>query len=206
MTERHADLLEVYLGPGVAGPPDGSLARPFRDLDEAAVSLAEARLTPAAGDLTTQQPKRLDLVYLDNSGAAAPLRGQPQYSYFVDVHSGDEATDGSELHPWPSFEAAIQGLRRRHMNNGHRLHPGSRIRLTFRQVFTPTRIERTKRRHEIVAKYVLLAMTLLLVAPLLFIIGYLLVKAWPALSLSLLLQNPQNRMTAGGRPWWAPFA
>jgi phosphate transport system permease protein len=202
MTERHADLLEIYLGPGAGGPADGSLARPFRDLDHAAESLAQSP-RPAAENLIQRDPKCLELVYLENPGSAAPLRGPPQCSYFVDVHSDDPAADGSEPHPWPSLEAAIQGLRRRHMNNGARLKPGSRIRLNFRQVFTATRIERTKRRREIIAQYTLLAMTLLLVAPLLFILSYLLVKAWPALSLQLLLQNPQNRMTAGGI--WAPL-
>jgi phosphate transport system permease protein len=203
MTERHADLLELFLGPAAQGAADGSRVRPFRDLDAAAESLAKTHLTPAIGNLSQQHPKRLDLVYLEGAKGATPLKGRPQYSYFIDVHSSDEAGDGTELHPWPSFEAAIQGLRRRHMNNGDRLRPGSRIRLTFRQIFTATRIERAKRRHETIAKYVLLGMTLLLVIPLLFILGYLLVKAWPALSLSLLLQNPQNRMTAGGI--WAPL-
>ena len=43
----------------------------------------------------------------------------------------------------------------------------------------------------------------MLVAPVLAILAYLVVKAWPALSLSFLLENPQNYMTAGGI--WAPL-
>ncbi len=74
---------------------------------------------------------------------------------------------------------------------------------SFRQMFTATKIERTKRRHEIIAKYVLMTMALTLVVPVLLILSYLVIKAWPALSLSLILQNPQNRMTAGGV--WAPL-
>ena len=50
---------------------------------------------------------------------------------------------------------------------------------------------------------VLGTITLLLVVPVVAILGYLLVKAWPVLGLSFLLENPENHMTAGGV--WAPL-
>ena len=69
--------------------------------------------------------------------------------------------------------------------------------------FAPTPLEKRKRIKEIVARWVLGATALMLVVPVLAILGYLLVKAWPVLSLSFLLDNPTNRMTAGGI--WAPL-
>ena len=46
-------------------------------------------------------------------------------------------------------------------------------------------------------------MTVLMVAPLLLIVGYLFYQAWPILSLDFLLSNPRNGMRAGGI--WAPL-
>ena len=49
----------------------------------------------------------------------------------------------------------------------------------------------------------LLLITIALVVPVCAILAYLLVKAWPALSLGFVFQNPQDYMTAGGV--WAPL-
>ena len=46
-------------------------------------------------------------------------------------------------------------------------------------------------------------MALVLIVPMAAILTYLLVRAWPALSLSFLVENPHNYMTAGGI--WAPL-
>jgi len=202
MIERRGDLLELYLWSGSSGQTDGSLDRPFRDMGEAAQSLAERKMTDA-GERPMPYPRHVDLVYLEKPGQRPPARRNQQYGYFVDPHAWNADADGTELRPWPSVQAALDGILRRHAHNGHRLRPGDRIGLTFRQIFSATRIERTKRRREAVAKYTLMAMALTLVIPVLFILTYLLVKAWPALSLSFLLQNPQHRMTAGGI--WAPL-
>jgi len=70
-------------------------------------------------------------------------------------------------------------------------------------IFTATPLEKWKAVKETVAKLVFLAMTLALIAPLLGILAILLVKAWPALSISFLLENPKEYMTAGGI--WAPL-
>ncbi len=69
--------------------------------------------------------------------------------------------------------------------------------------FTETPFSRKKMRSESAAEYVFLAMTLLLVAPLLLILGYLLYQAWPILSLDFLLTNPKRGMRAGGI--WSPL-
>jgi GNAT superfamily N-acetyltransferase len=69
--------------------------------------------------------------------------------------------------------------------------------------FSPTPLERRKRVWEAVFRVILLLMTLVLVVPAVAILGFLLVRAWPALSFSFIFQNPQNYMTTGGI--WAPL-
>jgi phosphate transport system permease protein len=83
------------------------------------------------------------------------------------------------------------------------LHSGQRLRITHREVFTATEIEKWKKLKETVAKYSFMAMAWALVAPVVFILAFLVVKAWPALSLHFLVTNPQDFMTAGGI--WAPL-
>ena len=94
--------------------------------------------------------------------------------------------------------AAVEGLLRLHRAGELRLGEGHRLRLSHREVFTPTAVEKWKRVKESVAKCVLMATALVLVAPMLAIFAYLLIKAWPALSLSFLIENPQDNMKAGG--------
>ncbi len=69
--------------------------------------------------------------------------------------------------------------------------------------FAATPLEQWKIVKETIAKTVFLAMTLVLVAPLVGILAILLVKAWPALSLAFVLENPKHYMTQGGI--WAPL-
>lgn len=51
--------------------------------------------------------------------------------------------------------------------------------------------------------FVTLGMTWALILPVLFILGFLLIKAWPALSVGFILDNPTKNMTAGGI--WGPL-
>ena len=69
--------------------------------------------------------------------------------------------------------------------------------------FTAGAIERRKALVERIANLVLMGITSALVLPLLAIVGYLFVKAWPMLSWRFLVDNPQSYMTAGGI--WAPL-
>jgi len=64
--------------------------------------------------------------------------------------------------------------------------------------FAHTSFGRRKVRQEAVARAVFLAMTLLMVAPLVAIVSHLVIEAWPALSLEFLLDIPRERMTTGG--------
>jgi len=70
-------------------------------------------------------------------------------------------------------------------------------------VFAASSFEKWKRVKETVAKYVFMTMAIALVLPVVAILGYLLFKAWPALSPSFILENPKDNMTAGGI--WAPL-
>lgn len=70
-------------------------------------------------------------------------------------------------------------------------------------MFTETAISRQKRHIENVMRVFLLVVTSMMVIPLLLIIGYLVYKALPVLSLEFLFTNPKDNMRAGGL--WAPF-
>ncbi len=70
-------------------------------------------------------------------------------------------------------------------------------------VFGATALTRRKRLSEALARAVLFLMTLLMVLPLVLIVGYLVYKAWPVLSLEFLLTNPKNGMRSGGV--WSPL-
>ncbi|MFV2067380.1 MAG: phosphate ABC transporter permease PstA [Pirellulales bacterium] len=74
---------------------------------------------------------------------------------------------------------------------------------TIRNHFSATPHEYRRRRRERVARGVFQMMTLVLVVPVVAILGYLLYRAWPALSLDFVITNPKNYMTAGGV--WAPL-
>ncbi len=69
--------------------------------------------------------------------------------------------------------------------------------------FAATPLEKWKRLKETLARIVLLGMTLMLILPLILIVTTLLVKAWPALSPTFVLENPKEYMTKGGI--WAPL-
>ena len=84
-----------------------------------------------------------------------------------------------------------------------RLKPGQRLVISHKEPFTPSALERRKKIKETIAEYVFLAMTGVLVLPVVLILGFLVVKAWPALSFSFLFENPTNYMKAGGI--WAPL-
>ncbi len=52
-------------------------------------------------------------------------------------------------------------------------------------------------------RFITLGMTWALILPVLFILGFLLIKAWPALSVGFIFDNPTKNMTAGGI--WGPL-
>ncbi len=94
-------------------------------------------------------------------------------------------------------------LSRMHVAGELTLEPSQSIAIVQRPAFSANAYENRKRRIETVAQTVLLAITILLVVPVVAILAYLLVKAWPALTPAFVLQNPRDFMTAGGI--WAPL-
>ena len=69
--------------------------------------------------------------------------------------------------------------------------------------FASTEREHRGKKVELLVKVSTLAMTWLLIIPVLAIIIFLVYKAWPALSIEFVMDNPQNRMREGGI--WAPL-
>src|SRR5215210_3814637 len=69
--------------------------------------------------------------------------------------------------------------------------------------FAPTEVERSKRRRQAIARAIFMVMAFSLVIPVMAILCYLVVKAWPVLSWSFLIENKRDRMTAGG--FWEPL-
>lgn len=65
-------------------------------------------------------------------------------------------------------------------------------------MFAETPLGRRKRRAEAVARFAFATMAALIVVPLVAIIGYLVYRAAPSLSLALLLDPPRNMQTEGG--------
>jgi phosphate transport system permease protein len=65
-------------------------------------------------------------------------------------------------------------------------------------LFTETALVRRKHRNEKVARAVFMLMTLAMALPLLLIVGFLLYKAWPALSPEFFLELPRHGMREGG--------
>jgi phosphate transport system permease protein len=70
-------------------------------------------------------------------------------------------------------------------------------------VFQATPLTRRKIRLERAARALFLAMTVAMIVPLVLIVGYLLVHAWPVLSIDFLLEVPRRGMRDGGI--WSPL-
>ena len=146
------------------------------------------------------RPLYLEIVF-DRPGARV-RRGKPDYHFFVDVKASGGG-DGSELDPWRGIDSALEGIERMYRDGRLELRRGQRLRLSHREMFTATSFEIRRRRRERAARSAFAVVTVLLVVPVLLILGYLVVRAWPVLSPSFILENPTNRMTAGGI--WAPL-
>lgn len=66
------------------------------------------------------------------------------------------------------------------------------------QMFTETPLVRRKYRQEAIAKWIFCAMSAAMIVPLLLILGYLIQRAWPSLSLGFILDVPIRGMKEGG--------
>jgi phosphate transport system permease protein len=140
-----------------------------------------------------------------HGSASQPIAStfRPQQVYYVNARAVGGGGEGTEVSPWWGLATAVEQLIRLDQVGQVNLRPGQSVRLVHREVFTATSIERWKKTKENVARFVFLLTTMALILPMAAILAYLLVRAWPALSFSFILQNPRHYMTAGGI--WAPL-
>ena len=187
---------------------NGARERPFRTLAKALNTALENHRPGASAVNNLGGGEVVEFICLDGldaPGARSAGRARRSFSYFFAPDATATEGDGSESRPWASLEMAIAQLAARHVPGepSARLEAGDRVRLTRREVFAAGPTERRKARVDQLAKFILAGVTMSLVLPLIAIVTYLFVKAWPALSWSFLVENPQNYMTAGGI--WAPL-
>ncbi len=195
MTNRAEDDLHLFIAPEASPDGDGSAQRPYASLQQALASLAR-------GQAEGRVPEVCDVEVACQAAGAARPRRRPTYRFYVDTRAVVQG-DGSELAPWTSLQTAVEALSRRAQAGQLPLSRGQRLQVIHREMFTATDVEKSKKRHEQLAKFIFLAMALICVAPVVATLGYLIFKAWPALSPDFLFTNPRDNLTAGGV--WAPL-
>ena len=188
---------------GARGSAGGAAEVVFPALEDALLAVGRQVDAAPLDGAAAAQPQPLEIICRRPDGRRRLWR-RPRRQFYVDVRAVGRGGDGTEMSPWWGMGTAAEQLLNLHKAGQIRLDDGHRIRLTHREVFSATSLERWKGVKENIAKLVFLTMTLLLVLPMLAIFAHLLLKAWPALSLSFLLENPRDNMTAGGiwAPWW----
>ena len=200
MTEHHSDRLEYFISASATDTGDGSIERPWRSFNDA----LEAIGGDESGSFdATSSHREYEFVLLRGPGASFRPPARAQHQFYVNVDQQIGGGDGSELTPWSGLAAALDGLKT--LSDDGRLKPkaGECVRLSHRQVFSSTSVEQKKERREAIARYTFLGMAMMLVLPVVAILGYLFIQAWPALNTTFFFENPQNRMTEGGI--WAPL-
>jgi phosphate transport system permease protein len=203
MREAHTDAVEFVVCPmahRIAEGAVGSSTRPFTSLDEALTAIRQNIVID--GDARTNPFHHLDIVCVRQPDEVRRPK-RPRHQFYVESSAMSIAGDGTEHMPWPDLATGLDDLAKRHAQGDLRLAEGEQIRLSRREPFTPTSIEKVKHRTESWAKYIFMLMAMALVAPIIAILVFLVFKAWPVLSLNFLLENPRNYMTAGGI--WAPL-
>lgn len=205
MTSTSGIVYDVHVTTGGAqGPPRDPTSPAHPDLPAALAAIRQRYLSGEGAGPSLRGRDTIDIVVGSAGAASVGAARSPRYEYFIDPLATDETTSsGSGSAPWPSLAVALVGLEQLHAAGELAPAPGERIRLTVREPFSTSPVDTRKRRTEQLARAVLLCMTMLLVVPLVAILGYLFYKAWPALSLSFIFENPRNVMTAGGI--WGPL-
>ena len=198
MTDVPSQPIEFFIAPGADGDGDGSRERPFGSLGEALRRL-RCREPSEDGVLAGQT---LAIACVDQSRANSLRQATPTHQYFVDNLAANTG-NGSQAEPWNSLDSALAALADMADSKFLALSAGQRLDIVHREVFTPTALEKSKKQKETIAKYTFLGMALICILPVVVILSYLLVKAWPELSISFLITNPQHNLTAGGI--WAPL-
>jgi phosphate transport system permease protein len=183
---------------------DGTLERPWPSL---AVVLREIDRRHGGNAPDVKRLSGYDRIEICAVGAPKddpPPGKRPRWNFYVDPMGAPDAPGtGTATAPWPNLEAALAGVAQMEHQGSLRFQPGEHLRLTMREVFSATPVDRRRRTVERAVQIVLFLMTLLLVVPLVAILVHLVSKAWPVLTPSFVFENPRNNMTAGGI--WAPL-
>jgi len=187
---------------------DGAPETRFDTLDAALRQAAQAVTLEAfdAGDDADAGPAQAAIrvqIACVRPGQEPERDARPRWCFHIESHGGAAGGDGSELHPWDDWSEAADELARRHAAGELVLAPSQCLALVQRPVFSANRHELRKRVIEAAVRTVLMLITISLIVPVCVILSYLLVRAWPALTWSFIVQNPQDYMTTGGV--WAPL-
>lgn len=178
----------------------------FSSLEEALRTIGQQKFQPSGATVAAvHDAPHYEIVCTRPSQGVRPAK-RPRHQFYVNVRAREQdaiESQGTESFPWSGMNSAVEALLSLCKQGGLSLKPGERLVLSHKEPFTPSKLERRKKIKEIVAEYVFLTMTGALVLPVLLILGFLTVKAWPALSFSFLFENPTDYMKAGGI--WAPL-
>ena len=176
-------------------------AASFATLEEAIAEIERLDFVGAEAEGAASQP-HLTIAYKRAEGSEK-IKGRLRHRFFVNARSDAEGGEGTELSPWWGIGQAVSELLKLRKAGKLDLRVGQSIRLSHCEVFSASSLEKMKKFKETIANILLMLTSLLLVMPVLAILGYIVYKAWPAISLSFFLDNPKNYMTAGGI--WAPL-
>ncbi len=201
-----AEEFQYVLLSGFGGKSTAAAEAPFFSLEEALRAVGQHRIQPADMVGGAQQPPPHFEIVCQWRGEIAVIKKRPRYQYYLNFKAADLPGiegEGTESFPWWGIDCAASALLAQSQQGNLQLAPGERLIISHKETFTPSALEKWKKIKESMAKYVFLAMTGVLVLPVVLILGFLVVKAWPVLSPSFFFENPKNYMTAGGV--WAPL-
>ncbi len=201
-----AEGFQYVLLSGAGGKTPSASAASYRTMEEALQAIGEYQFRPAdTTDGGIHTAVQHEIVCTHPGEDVQPGR-RPQHQFYMNIWAESQKSiegEGTESFPWCGAGSTVAALLSLRQEGRIDLKPGQRLVISHKEPFTPSALERRKKIKETIAKYIFLAMTAVLVLPMALILGLLLVKAWPALSLSFFLENPKNNMTAGGI--WAPL-
>ena len=203
MPEPPADILRYYVCGSPVGKADNASRQAFSSLDEVLDHVRQRYADSAGSEHGSDGPEHLEIGFVDNLEAAKDSVKKPRYAFYYDTHLLGADGDGTERDPWSDVPSAMTGIAEMQQSGRVPTRKGDYIVLSRREVFTPTLLERQKKIKEDIARLVFMLMAMCLVAPVLAILSYLTIKAWPALTWAFMTLNPQEGMTAGGI--WAPL-
>ena len=201
-----AEGLEYVLLTGIGVQTPAGAATSFFNLEEALQAVAQCQFQPAGMGGTAVHHTPLCEIICRRPGESVQSGKSSRHQFYLNIGAASRESiegEGTEAFPWSGLSAAIAALLSKCKSGQLSMMPGERLVLSHKEPFTPSALERRKKIKETVAEYVFLAMTAILVLPVVLILGFLVVKAWPALSFSFLFQNPTDYMKAGGI--WAPL-